>query len=85
MKIILTLTLLTICIVNAEGQLVSGYGLKLGVGISNYSWVYFDNYNLDFKNKIGISPRIFADFFDIPFFQLEGEIGFLLRIAWIID
>jgi len=79
MKLILTLILLTIFTFNSKGQIISNYGVKLGVGISNHSWIYSQNYNLEFDNKIGISPRIFADFFNYRFFQVEGEIGYLRK------
>jgi len=34
---------------------------------------------MDYDNKTAISPRIFADFFNISFLQLEGEIGYLRK------
>lgn len=80
MKSLLIIIFLTTFTFNVNAQIISSYGLKLGVGISNQSWDYYQaDINLDFYNKIGISPRIFADFFNLSFFQLEGEIGYLQK------
>lgn len=64
---------------NTSAQIISNYGLKLGVGISNQSWDYQADINLDFVNKIGLSPRVFADFFNLSFFQLQAELGYLQK------
>jgi len=79
MKSLLIIILITVICSSAKSQIISNCGLKLGVGISNQSWDYQAGMNLDWNNKIGISPRIFADFFNYSFFQLEGEIGFLRK------
>ncbi len=79
MKSLLILILLTVATFNVKGQIISSYGLKFGYGISNQSWGYNINVDMDWKNKTGISPRIFADFLNYSFFQLEGEIGFLRK------
>ncbi len=79
MKTLFTLILLTFFTINSNGQIISNYGIKLGLGMSNQSWDYQWSLSNGFKNKIGISPRIFVDFFNSSFFQLEGEIGFLRK------
>jgi len=79
MKTLVILISLIIFTCNSNAQILSSYGFKLGVGISNQSWDYHADVNMDWKNKIGISPRIFADFLNYSFFQLEGEIGFLKK------
>ena len=38
------------------------------------------NVNLDFDNKIGITPRVLADFFNLSFLQLLIEFGYLKLI-----
>lgn len=59
--------------------MISDYGIKLGVGISNQTWDYQADVNLDFGNKIGISPRIFAHFFNLSFFHLQAELGYIQK------
>ena len=75
---ILILILITLSI-NIKSQIIYGYGLKLGASISNQSWNYLTDINLDLKNEYAISPRVFADFLDYTFFELEGEVGFLQK------
>jgi opacity protein-like surface antigen len=79
MKSFLILILLTIFTFNVKAQIISGYGLKLGLGISNQSWDYQANLSMDWKDKISISPRVYADFFNFSFFQLEAEAGYLQK------
>jgi len=79
MKSIFVIILLVTFSNNIKSQIISGYGLKLGPSISNQSWNYQADINLDWKNKFGISPRIFVDFFNFTFFELEGEIGYLQK------
>src|ERR1035437_2639012 len=79
MKSLMILFLLSVLAFNTKGQVISNYGLKLGIGISNQSWDYQAIGNLDWKNKTGLSARIFADFFNLPIFQLEGEIGYIRK------
>ena len=79
MKTLILLFLLSVIAVSTEAQFISNYGIKLGVGISNQSWNYKETGELKWDNKTGISPRIFADFFNISFFQLEGEMGYLRK------
>ncbi len=79
MKYLLVIILLTIFTYNNEAQIIHDYGLKLGVGISNQSWDYLYNVNMDFDNKIGMSPRIFADFFSLSFFRFQTELGYLQK------
>lgn len=64
---------------NIDAQIITNYGLKLGMGISNQSWDYQADINSDFDNKVGISPRIFLSFLNIPFFQLQAELGYLQK------
>ena len=80
MKSLLIIIFLATFIFNANAQIISSYGFKLGVGISNQSWHYqSDLLNFDWKDKIGITTRIFADFLSISFFNVEGEIGYLRK------
>ena len=76
MKTSIFIIILIIFSINIKSQVISGYGLKLGAAISNQSWNYQTDINLDLDNKIGFSPRIFADFLNFPFIELEGEIGY---------
>lgn len=79
MKLLFVIIFLAIFNFNVKAQIISDYGLKFGVGISNLSWVYEPDFNLELDNKLGFSPRIFADFFNFSFIQLEGEIGYLRK------
>ncbi len=79
MKSILLISFLIIYTISLRGQIINNYGVKFGIGISNHSWQYEEGYELNFDNKIGISPRIYADFFNYQFFQIQGEIGFLRK------
>lgn len=80
MKSLLIIIFLTTFTFNVNAQIISSYGLKLGVGISNQSWYYqSDLLNMDLKDKVGVTARIFADFLSISFFQVEGEIGYLRK------
>lgn len=59
-----------------KAQLVNGYGIKLGMGITNHTWhIKSADFDLDWKNNTGISARVFADFLNFPNFNIEGEIG----------
>jgi hypothetical protein len=80
MKSVLINVFLIVFAFNVKCQILSGFGLKLGIGISNQSWDYqTEDFNMDFDNKLGISPRIFADFFNFPFLKIEAEIGYLRK------
>jgi opacity protein-like surface antigen len=79
MKSLLLLLLLFTLSFNSQAQIVSNYGLKLGLGISNQSWDYQPSGHLDWQTKDGISARLFADFLILPVLQLEGEIGYLRK------
>lgn len=80
MKAILTVIFLSLFTINNNCQIISGYGVKLGAGISNQFWDYeiVGSY-MDYDSKMAVSPRLFADFFNISFLQLEGEIGYLRK------
>ncbi len=78
MKSILTVILLSLFAINSNCQVISGYGIKLGAGFSNQSWDYH-YFDMEHDNKTAVSPRIFADFFNLSFLQLEGEIGYLRK------
>jgi opacity protein-like surface antigen len=73
----LLIALLILFSFSSQAQILSGYGVKLGVGVSNQSWTnppYFDD--MGYKNKTGLSARLFADVLDFTFFEFEGELGF---------
>lgn len=60
-----------------SAQVLSGYGVKLGLGITNSKWgiestesEFYPDYNS------GLSVRVFADFLNYSFFNVEGELGF---------
>ena len=76
MKSILIIILLSVLSFNAKSQILTDYGIKFGTAISNQMWDYDAGFSLNNDNKIGISTRIFADFFSLPFIQLEGELGY---------
>jgi opacity protein-like surface antigen len=65
--------------INSTAQIKFDYGFKLGAGISNQSWDYQADVDLDFDNKIGISPRAFVNFLELPFFQMQAELGYLQK------
>lgn len=79
MKSIFIFLSILVLSINAHAQLLSGYGAKLGLGISNQSWNYNTNTIVDYNNKIGANPRIFADFLDLSFFNIETEISYLRK------
>lgn len=63
--------------VQSEAQIIKGYGVKLGMGISNSTWHYSSyNYDLTWDKNAGFSARLFADFFNYSIFSLEAEIGY---------
>jgi hypothetical protein len=60
-----------------NAQIVNGFGIKSGVTSASHTWSYhtYDTQTTpDFLT--GISARAFADFLNIPFFNIEAEIGF---------
>lgn len=60
-----------------NAQVLSGYGIKLGLGITNSTWGYeASDWEQNWDNKAGLSLRAFADFLDYSYFNLEGEAGF---------
>lgn len=71
--------LLAACTSVLSGQIVSGIGIKTGIGSSNHSWDYSDGFELKLDDKTGFSSRVFADFFNFKFFCVEGEIGYLRK------
>lgn len=80
MKSFIIIILFIVFYLDANCQIISDYGIKLGIGLSNQSWDYQgDVLQFDFDSKLGISPRLFADFLNISFFQIEGEIGYLRK------
>lgn len=76
MKLILIISLILVLSFSAESQILTNYGVKFGAAISNQTWDYGAGFNLNNDNKVGISPRLFADFFNWPIAQIEGEFGF---------
>jgi opacity protein-like surface antigen len=76
MKSILIIILLSVITFNTRSQILTGYGVKFGGAISNQTWDYGAGFTLNNDNKVGVSPRLFADFFNLPYLQLEGELGF---------
>lgn len=79
MKKAIIILILAACTSVLNGQILSGIGVKAGIGISNHSWVYSHGTELTFDNKTGLSARVFADFFNFEFFQVEGEIGYIRK------
>ena len=63
----------------ANAQLLSVYGAKVGLGISNQSWNYNTNANIDYNSKFGLNPRIFADIIELSFFNIESEMSYLRK------
>lgn len=82
MKIICAVLCLFLLGTAVKAQLVNGYGIKLGMGITNHS-MYYTDYNIDMNWDYitGLSARAFADFLDFPIFNIEGEIGYSQRGA----
>ena len=76
MKSILIIILLSVLSFNAKSQILTDYGIKFGTAISNQTWDYDAGFSLNNDNKIGISTRLFADFFSWRYIQLEGELGY---------
>lgn len=65
-----------------KAQLVNGYGIKLGMGITNHTWHYNSaDFDFHWDNHSGISARVFADFLNFSNFNIEGEIGYLQKGA----
>jgi opacity protein-like surface antigen len=79
MKLLIFLTFLFISTVSVNSQILSNFGLKAGLGISNQSWDYKDDINLEFDNKVGIAPRVFFEFLDLSLFEMQAELGFLQK------
>jgi opacity protein-like surface antigen len=79
MKSILIISLILVLSFSAESQILTNYGVKFGAAISNQTWDYGAGFNLNNDKKVGISPRLFADFFNWPIVQVEAEFGFTRR------
>jgi len=60
-------------------QFLSGYGVKAGLGFSNHSWNYSGGQKLEYDYKSGFSARLFAEFFDLKFFNAQVEAGYLRK------
>lgn len=74
-----SLVVLTILIISSalNAQTLSGYGLKLGLGITNSRWALESSDSEFYPDYIsGLSVRAFADFLNSSVFNIEGELGF---------
>ncbi|MCB0743616.1 MAG: outer membrane beta-barrel protein [Ignavibacteriae bacterium] len=79
MKLKLVMLFFTFLTISVKSQIISNYGIKLGIAISNQTWDYEDDFKMEFDSKLSFSPRIFVDIFNFPFWQLEGEFGYLRK------
>ncbi|MCB9250699.1 MAG: hypothetical protein H6613_20245 [Ignavibacteriales bacterium] len=57
--------------ISVKSQIISNYGIKLGIAISNQTWDYEDDFKMEFDSKLSFSPRIFVDIFNFPFGNLK--------------
>ncbi|MFO7445116.1 MAG: outer membrane beta-barrel protein [Ignavibacteriaceae bacterium] len=62
-----------------EAQLIRGYGLKIGGTVANQVWDNSTGINLDPENKLGFNIGAFAEFLDVPFFSVVGEINYVRK------
>ncbi|MGE5410639.1 MAG: outer membrane beta-barrel protein [Clostridiales bacterium] len=61
----------------ANAQLLNGYGIKLGMGITNHTWKFAsEDFEINWDYNTGMSIRAFADFLDDSNYNIEGEIGY---------
>ena len=79
-KIILILFFFFISFSTINAQSINDYGIKVGLAISNLEWKYNtypgDELELYWDNELGVTARIYADFFDYSFFNLNCELSY---------
>lgn len=65
-------------------QNISGYGVKVGLTSSKFSWDYsvqsgFKGLSFESDRKLGINIGLFAEFFDSTFFSLNTELNYISK------
>lgn len=63
-------------------QIISGYGVKIGLTSSQFNWDYtpisgLDNLDFHSDRKPGLNAGLFVDFFDLPYFTICTEINYI--------
>ena len=78
-KFFATIILITLISFNADAQFVRGFGLKVGGTIANQAWDYTTDINFDPDNKLGFNIGLFAEFLDVPFLSVVGELNYVQK------
>jgi len=77
MKKLLLLAIISLFTFTINAQGLDGFGIKLGLGLTNNSWKVSPPYiSLDSKDRSSITIRAFVDVSLIPIIQIEGELGY---------
>ncbi|MDP2364085.1 MAG: outer membrane beta-barrel protein [Ignavibacteria bacterium] len=81
-RVFLIIFLFLLNIIN-NSQSIDGYGVKVGLGLTNHSWQYDSSIDgkLDWENNSGIAVKAFADIVLLSFLQVESEIGYIQKGA----
>jgi hypothetical protein len=66
------------------GQIISGYGVKVGLTSSQFKWDYsiksgLNGFDIESDRKPGINIGLFAEILDSPFFSLNTELNYISK------
>ena len=63
---------------HSSGQIINGYGVKLGVTSAYQNWDYKVTYmnGFDSDKRLGINAGMFLEFLNSPFFSINAEIDY---------
>lgn len=79
MKKLIIIVLLAGLYSTAQAQFIKNIGVKIGGTVSDQKWEYSHGspVALDPDSKIGFNAGIFAEFLDMPFLSLIGEVNYV--------
>ena len=78
----LSLALIIFCFVTAaHGQIVRGYGIKLGATIADQDWEYIPSLSITLvpDNRAGLNIGVFAELLNNPLFSIVAEANYVQK------
>jgi hypothetical protein len=67
--------ILSLCSLNAQAQLLHGFGCRIGVAFANQDFDYtIAGFELDTKTRVGFDIALYAEWLNTPFFHIVTEI-----------
>lgn len=79
LKVISIMSLCLFSTIAAQGQLVRGWGVKVGAVTATESWDYTVNINFPADRRWGLDVGAFIEFLDVPLISVLGEVHYIQK------